>query len=336
MAEELDPEIGERPLADPAGEVRLSARQDEGRDARSNEGDDDERERVEIAGLDAVVDGELRQIRREEGDARVRDEGGDCESRAGAVRACEAQEHADSPARLAPRPVLDPCAALVREMASELPDLHPCHHLLQEAVLVNLAEHWARLEQLGLCAPSDDPPVVEDDHLVRECDRGQSVGDDDRRPPAHHLAQARADPGLGRRVDRGRRVVEDEDARVDEQRPGDRDALSLTSGQCDAPLPDDGVVAVWQLENELVGLRGLRGCLDRLERRVGHAERDVVADRCREEERVLRDDADLPTERAAREIADVDAVDAARDRPSCRRSAARAWRASSSPSRSGR
>ena len=125
MAEELDSEIGERPLADPAGEVGLSTRQDEGRDARRNEGDDDERERVEIAGLDAVVDGELRQIRREEGDARIRDEGGDCERRPRAVRPCEAQEHADPPARLAPRPVLDPCAALVREMASELPDLHP-------------------------------------------------------------------------------------------------------------------------------------------------------------------------------------------------------------------
>ena len=125
VAEELDPEIGERPLADPAGEVGLSTRQDEGRDARRDEGDDDERERVEIAGLDAVVDGELRQIRREQGDARVRDERYDCERRPRPVGACEAEEHADSSARLTPGPVLDLCAPLVREMASELPDLHP-------------------------------------------------------------------------------------------------------------------------------------------------------------------------------------------------------------------
>ena len=107
MAEELDPEIGERPLADPAGEVGLSTRQDEGRDACRDEGDDDERERVEIAGLDAVVDGELGQIRREQGDARVRDERCDCERRPRPVRACEAEEHADSSARLTPGPVLD-------------------------------------------------------------------------------------------------------------------------------------------------------------------------------------------------------------------------------------
>ena len=125
VAEELDPEIGKRPLADPAGEVRLSAGQDEGRDACRDEGDDDERERVEIAGLDAVVDGELGQVRREQGDARVRDERDDGESRSRPVRACEAEEHADSPARLPPGPVLDLRAPLVGEMASELPDLHP-------------------------------------------------------------------------------------------------------------------------------------------------------------------------------------------------------------------
>ena len=125
VAEELDAEVGERPLADPAGEVGLSTRQDEGRDACSHEGDDDERERVEIAGLDAVVDGELGQIRREQGDARVRDERCDGESRSCPVRACEAEEHADSPARLPPGPVLDLARPARHEMASELPDLHP-------------------------------------------------------------------------------------------------------------------------------------------------------------------------------------------------------------------
>ena len=74
-------------------------------------------------------------------------------------------------------------------------------HLLEQAVLVDLPEQRALVEQLGLGAASDDPAVVEHDDLVGEGDRGQAVGDDDRRPSAHRLAEAGSDLRLGRRVD---------------------------------------------------------------------------------------------------------------------------------------
>ena len=77
-------------------------------------------------------------------------------------------------------------------------------HLLQESVLVNLPEDGTRLEQFGLRPAGDDPPVVEDDHLVRERDRGQPVGDDDRRPPRITSRRRGADLVLLRRVDRRR------------------------------------------------------------------------------------------------------------------------------------
>ena len=51
---------------------------------------------------------------------------------------------------------------------------------------------------------------------------------------------SRLDP----RVDGGGGVVEDEDARVGEQRAGQRDALALAAGQGEPLLADDGVVAV--------------------------------------------------------------------------------------------
>ena len=78
-----------------------------------------------------------------------------------------------------------------------------------------------------------------------------------------------------------------EDPGVDEERAGDRDSLTLSARERDAALADDGLVAVRQLEDELVCLRRLRGRLDGLVRRVGHPERDVVADRRGEEERIL-------------------------------------------------
>ena len=133
----------------------------------------------------------------------------------------------------------------------------------------------------------DDAPVVEHDDLVGERDRRQPVGDDDRRPVAHDLAQPGADLRLGRGVDGRGRVVEDEDARIDQERAGDRDPLPLPARERDPALADDGVVAVRELEDELVRLRGLGGGLDRSMRRVGHPERDVVADRGGEEERIL-------------------------------------------------
>ncbi len=140
--------------------------------------------------------------------------------------------------------------------------------------------------------------------------------DDDRRPVAHHLAQPLLDLGLGRRVDRRRGVVEDEHARVDDERPRDRNPLALTARERDPALADHRVVPVGQAVDELLRLRELGRSFDRLVRSVDDSEGDVLAHGCREEERVLRDDADRPPERAERHVAHVDAVelDAARAR----------------------
>ena len=116
-----------------------------------------------------------------------------------------------------------------------------------------------------------DAAVVEDDDLVGERDRREAVGDDDRRPAAHRLAQAVADLRLGRRVDRRGRVVEDQDARVDDERARDRDALALAARERDPALADHGVVALRQPLDELVRLREPRRALDlaRRSRRAG-------------------------------------------------------------------
>ena len=182
-------------------------------------------------------------------------------------------------------------------------------------MLVDLAEHGARLEEL---APASRAP--RSDRASSTTTSSASAIVDSRWAmmivvrPRITSRSAGTDPRLRRRVDRGGRVVEDEDARVDEQRPRDGDPLALPARQRDAALADDRVVPVGELEDELVRLCGACRRLDRLERRIRHAQRDVVADRRGEEERILGDDADLAAERAPREVADVDAVDDARAR----------------------
>ena len=56
-------------------------------------------------------------------------------------------------------------------------------------------------------------------------------------------------------VDGAGGVVEHQDRRVDEQGAGDGDALALAARQGVAALADDGVVALGQLPDELVGAR---------------------------------------------------------------------------------
>ena len=122
-------------------------------------------------------------------------------------------------------------------------------------------------------------------------------------------AQCFVDPRFDVDVDGARRVVENQDRRVEQQRARDGDALTLTARERVAALADDGVVALGQAHDELVRVgRAGRG-LDSSNRGVGSAVGDVVADRDRKEERLVEDDADVRAKRAERHVADVVAVD---------------------------
>ena len=135
---------------------------------------------------------------------------------------------------------------------------------------MDLLEERTLGEELRLRAAREDAAVLEYRDLVCQRDRREPMGDDDRRPAAHHLAQAGTNPRLRGRVHRRRGVIENEDARVDEERAGDGDALPLSPGQRDSALTDHGLVAVGQVfDDEVMGLRGARRGLDRLVRSVG-------------------------------------------------------------------
>ena len=89
----------------------------------------------------------------------------------------------------------------------------------------------------------DDPAVLEHDDLAGALDRGQAVGDDDRRAAGQQAPQARLDPRLGVDVDVGGGLVEHEDARVGDERAGEGDELALAGRELDAALADRRVVA---------------------------------------------------------------------------------------------
>ena len=140
--------------------------------------------------------------------------------------------------------------------------------------------------------------------------------------PAHQPLQRHLDQPLGLGVHAGGGVVQDQDARVLEQRAGDGDALLLPAGEGDAALAhaacrsrrasammNSCAWAAWAAATISSSLAS------------GPAKGDVLADRGGKEGRLLQDDADLVAQRAERHAADVVAVDRDPARRSGRRSA---------------
>ena len=127
--------------------------------------------------------------------------------------------------------------------------------------------------------------------------------------PASRRRRPLLDAHLGVQVDVRGGLVEHEDPRVGDHRARERDELALSGGERDAALADLGVVAVLERRDEVVRADRARRRLDLCGARVGPAERDVGADRAREQERLLRHDPQLRAQRREGHVADVVPVD---------------------------
>ena len=139
--------------------------------------------------------------------------------------------------------------------------------------------------------------------------RGQAVGDDDDRATLDDAAHVALDDPLALVVERRRRLVENENARIGRERAGDGDALSLPAGEVGAALLDQCVVAFGELVDELVGA-GEPGDLDDARarhRRIG--EGDVLVDGAVEQEVLLQHDADVAPEPRRIDMVQVRAVE---------------------------
>src|SRR5688572_4590715 len=106
--------------------------------------------------------------------------------------------------------------------------------------------------------------------------------DGEHRPAGDQPLERDLDLPLRLGVDAARRLVEDENARVMQDRSRDRDALALASGESVATLSDDGVVPLAKLADEIVRVRCLGGGDDCAGRRVGQAVTDVLENRSME------------------------------------------------------
>ena len=134
---------------------------------------------------------------------------------------------------------------------------------------------------------------------MRDDEDGAALGD---------LAHVLLDDALALVVERARGLIEDQDARVGHQGARNGDPLALPPGERSAPLAHRGVVALGQLQNEVMGA-GERGSSDHALHGNGWIdERDVVAHRSVEQHVLLQHHADLTAQPGDVDHREVDAV----------------------------
>ena len=110
---------------------------------------------------------------------------------------------------------------------------------------------WPRRQHIGR-AVVDDAAIIHHIDAVGAADGGEPVGDQDRGAPGHQPLQRHLHLRLALGVERAGGLVEQQDRRVLQEGPGDRDALALAARQPQARLADRGVVALGQGHDELV------------------------------------------------------------------------------------
>jgi len=114
---------------------------------------------------------------------------------------------------------------------------------------------------------------------------------------------------LGKGVDVRGGLVQDQDARIGQERAGEGYQLPLADAEVLAALANYGFVARGQLRDQLMGADDTSGVLNLGIRRGQAAIANVVANRPGEKKRFLQDHADLRAKRLLCYVADVISVD---------------------------
>src|SRR5450756_1760644 len=113
-----------------------------------------------------------------------------------------------------------------------------------ELGLINLAVNGTSLHQLLMRSFGRDAPFVQDQDLVCSQHGADTLGDDEDGALAVQAQQRFLDTRFGIDVDRTRTVVQDENARLEQQGSGDGDTLLLTPREVAAAFLDHCVISL--------------------------------------------------------------------------------------------
>jgi len=123
-------------------------------------------------------------------------------------------------------------------------------------------DRYARGEQLLVGAGLAQDPLVKHQDLIHILNGRESMGNCNRRASRHQREQRIANQELGLGVYAGGRLVEDEEARIEGERPSERQQLLLPDRQRGAALGDVRLIAARQSLDERIRVNGGGGALD--------------------------------------------------------------------------
>jgi len=148
-----------------------------------------------------------------------------------------------------------------------------------------------------------------DEDIVDAGDGARTVGDDDDDSPAcPHPEDGTGQRFIALRVEVGIGFVEHDQEGIPIKRARQRDALRLAGGQGAAVISDIGLVALRQIDDEVMDTRRLGGGEHGLGMGRVLEARDVLRHIAREQFDVLRQVADVPAERLRRPLVKCRAV----------------------------
>src|SRR5215212_1735158 len=99
----------------------------------------------------------------------------------------------------------------------------------------------------------------------------------------HESIESFLDLRLRIEVNTGGRVIQDENARVEEQGAGNRNALLLSAGERGTAFPNTCVIAIGERQDEVVCLSSFRSSFDLCLRSIRFPKSDVLTDRAAEQ-----------------------------------------------------
>ena len=102
------------------------------------------------------------------------------------------------------------------------------------------------------------------------------MGNEEHRASPAHMSEVTLNNGFGLVVESTGGFVEDEDARIADQRARNRQALTLAAGEGTAVLAHQGIVAFGQLQDEVVRSSEFGGLDNALHGHARFRQRNIV------------------------------------------------------------
>src|SRR5215469_6509797 len=167
----------------------------------------------------------------------------------------------------------------------------------------------ACLDQVIMGAVLSQAAAVDRDEAVAMPHGRQPMRNDEDGAALGKSRHVLLDDPLALIVERTRRLVEDQDARVGNDRARNGETLALTARQAGAALAHNGVVTIGELKDQIMGTGHLCGSDDPFDRHRAVRQRNIVADRAIEQDALLQHHADLATQPGWIDHAEINAVD---------------------------